>query len=186
MHCTGSALGIGTDRTGNWKKWSCRDGGEHFLIKYCCCGAVIIIWFPDVDLFLYFLQPATCYINLCVASSNRGGSLGWHKTSSGCLLQCFSSHVVRALEHCGSDQNYFRLSGKYFLIVNQNDVSWNTNRCCQAQVLRSMVFVHLPSKECSKVGIELSNTVRRFYFATAVFALFLCEILIKFYTQWQF
>ena len=30
------------------------------------------------------------------------------------------------------------------------------------------------------------NTVRRFYFATAVFALFLCEILIKFYTQWQF
>ena len=29
-------------------------------------------------------------------------------------------------------------------------------------------------------------TVRRFYFATAVFALFLCEILIKFYTQWQF
>ena len=127
MHCTGSALGIGTDRTGNWKKWSCRDGGEHFLIKYCCCGAVIIIWFPDVDLFLYFLQPATCYINLCVASSNRGGSLGWHKTSSGCLLQCFSSHVVRALEHCGSDQNYFRLSGKYILIVNKNGVSWNTD-----------------------------------------------------------
>ena len=30
------------------------------------------------------------------------------------------------------------------------------------------------------------HTVRRFYFATAVFALFLCEILIKFYTQWQF
>ena len=30
------------------------------------------------------------------------------------------------------------------------------------------------------------TTVRRFYFATAVFALFLCEILIKFYTQWQF
>ena len=30
------------------------------------------------------------------------------------------------------------------------------------------------------------NTVRRLYFATAVFALFLCEILIKFYTQWQF
>ena len=121
---------------------------------------MIIIWFPDVDLFLYFLQPATCYINLCVASSNRGGSLGWHKTSSGCLLQCFSSHVVRALEHCGSDQNYFRLSGKYILIVNQNDVSWNTNRCCQAQVLWSLVFVHLPSKECSKVGIELSNRIK--------------------------
>ena len=33
---------------------------------------------------------------------------------------------------------------------------------------------------------KASITVRRFYFATAVFALFLCEILIKFYTQWQF
>ena len=32
----------------------------------------------------------------------------------------------------------------------------------------------------------LSDTVRRLYFATAVFALFLCEILIKYYTQWQF
>ena len=32
----------------------------------------------------------------------------------------------------------------------------------------------------------LSDTVRRLYFATAVFALFLWEILIKYYTQWQF
>ena len=30
----------------------------------------------------------------------------------------------------------------------------------------------------------MSTTVRRLYFATAVFALFLCEILIKSYTQW--
>ena len=34
--------------------------------------------------------------------------------------------------------------------------------------------------------ISNGDTVRRLYFATAVFALFLCEILIKFYTQWQF
>ena len=34
--------------------------------------------------------------------------------------------------------------------------------------------------------VDIECTVRRFYFATAVFALFLCEILIKFYTQWQF
>ena len=33
------------------------------------------------------------------------------------------------------------------------------------------------------VDLELWNTVRRLYFATAVF---LYEILIKFHTQWQF
>ena len=33
---------------------------------------------------------------------------------------------------------------------------------------------------------EIATTVRRLHFATAVFALFPCEILIKFYTQWQF
>ena len=33
---------------------------------------------------------------------------------------------------------------------------------------------------------NVHSTVRCLYFATAVFALFLCEILIKYYTQWQF
>ena len=32
----------------------------------------------------------------------------------------------------------------------------------------------------------LTVTVRILYFATVVFALFLCQILIKFETQWQF
>ena len=31
-----------------------------------------------------------------------------------------------------------------------------------------------------------TSTVHRLYFATAVFALFLCQILMKFETQWQF
>ena len=44
----------------------------------------------------------------------------------------------------------------------------------------------IKKNEYPKENFVIINTVRRFYFATAVFALFLCEILIKFYTQWQF
>ena len=36
------------------------------------------------------------------------------------------------------------------------------------------------------LDVIVHNTVRSLYFVTAVFALFLCEILIKFETQWQF
>ena len=36
------------------------------------------------------------------------------------------------------------------------------------------------------MSLESVFTVRRLYFATTVFALFLCEFLIKFYTQLQF
>ena len=53
------------------------------------------------------------------------------------------------------------------------------------QVEQNNILKKLSSDEYKQVR-NIRDTVRRFYFATAVFALFLCEILIKFYTQWQF
>ena len=138
-----------------------------------------------ISFFKTFPLPASTFVSV-----DNGSVDGWH---SKVLFSFEFTYKNKNLHNfCQTWWCQYMICNMYWRTKGKENCQKTNNNCAI-----SNCFLHWGHMTSFRHGLKKNifhftkgrdwwYTVRRFYFATAVFALFLCEILIKFYTQWQF